>query len=284
MSKEKVDILVLPSIQNIDEIIKGLNINITKAYFSSIEYVFKNNLVSILHKGRDLKSFNSVWLSSYWGSRDLAFAVSTYLISHKVKSTFVEDSSSKLTDTMKFVTCNIVCPDTYFLENSELIHNIERIEDVCGYPMIMKDTKGCGGENSCFISDREILISSINSRKLDRRYLFQKFIPNNYDWGILVSNGQVVSGEMSTPKKGEFRNNVGATENFVTIDLIPENIKQIAIKASNVLGLSWSRSDIVIDKESNIPYLLEVNRFPGITENSSEVSGATTFLNSFISI
>lgn len=284
MIKERIKLLVLPSIQNIEEIIKGLPIELTKAYYSSIKFIFKNNSVEVLHGSIDLKSFDSVWLSSYWASRDLACAVKSYLDSHGIQSTHVESSPSKLTDIMNFCINDIVCPDTFYVENSELHSNIQDLEDVCGYPMIMKDIKGCGGENSKYIENRERLIECINERKTDRKFIFQRFIPNNYDWGILVANNRVVSGEMSTPKEGEFRNNVGATENFVSLDLIPDNIKDIAIKASNALGLSWSRSDIVVDKNTGLPYLLEVNRFPGITEESSEVSGATVFLKNFVNL
>ncbi|MBI2356796.1 hypothetical protein HYV12_01970 [Candidatus Dojkabacteria bacterium] len=284
MSQKKISLLVLPSIENIENIVREIPVELTKAYYSSIEFIFKNNKVSILHNERDIKSFSHVWLSSYWSSRDLAVAVKNYLDFHGVYTTYVENSSSKLTDLMSFVLEGLICPDSYYIENSKLLSNIKRIEDTCGYPMIMKDSKGCGGENAEYISSREELVESINKRKVDIKYIFQRFIPNNYDWGILVANNEVVSGERSSPKKGEFRNNskVGATEDFVTVEEIPQNVKDIAINASKALGLDWSRSDIVIDKNTGLPYLLEVNRFPGITVDSTEVSGATLFLRSFI--
>jgi ribosomal protein L6P/L9E len=86
----------------------------------------------------------------------------------------------------------------------------------------------------------------------------------------VVSIGQevkVVSGEKSYPSRGEFRNNTcnGAEEHFVDVESIPENIRDIAVRASGLLGLSWSRADIIIDKLTGLPYLLEVNRYPGIT-------------------
>ncbi|EKD32360.1 MAG: hypothetical protein ACD_77C00116G0002, partial [uncultured bacterium] len=40
----------------------------------------------------------------------------------------------------------------------------------------------------------------------------------------------------------------------------------------------WSRADIIIDKRTGLPYLLEVNRNPGITAGSDEVNGAYTYL------
>ena len=278
MLSKKIELLVLPSVENIDDIVNDLDVILTKAYYSSIQFIFKDNEVKILANGRDINTFDFVWLSSYWATRDLAMCVELYLDRFKVKHTYIEKATSKITDSMVFLLNDIICPDTYYVEDTNILDHIETIEDTCGYPMIMKDTKGCGGSNAAFILNREELLSNIESRKNSRKYMFQRFIENEYDWGVLVANGEVVSGEKSYPKDGEFRNNVGATEVFVDVCDIPENVKDIALKGSKILDLSWSRSDIVIDKISGLPYLLEVNRFPGITYNSAEVTGANSFI------
>ncbi len=282
MINKEIELLVLPSIENIDEIIKGIPVKLTKARFSSLEFRFKDNAVSILHKGRDIKTFAAVWLSSSWRSRDLATTVKLYLDNFKVPNTFVEQSTSKITDNMNFVINKIPCPDTYYVMKSKIMNHLDDIESVCGYPLIMKESKGRHGKNSSYIESREILIRKIQEQKKNKRYIFQRYIDNDYDWGVLVADNKVVSAEKSYHKLGEFRNNVGATEVFVDILDIPENVKEIALKASKTLGLSWSRSDIVIENKTNLPYLLEVNRFPGITIDSSEVSGACEFLKNYL--
>jgi glutathione synthase/RimK-type ligase-like ATP-grasp enzyme len=100
----------------------------------------------------------------------------------------------------------------------------------------------------------------------------------------MVANGVVVAGEKSFCSEGEFRSNPchGASEQFVAISDIPQEVKAIALQASEKLGLFWSRADIIIDKNTGKPYLLEVNRYPGITAGSHEVTGAYTFLASHI--
>ena len=52
---------------------------------------------------------------------------------------------------------------------------------------------------------------------------------NDYDWGVLVANGEVLSAEMSFPKSGEFRNNSqnGATEVFVDVNSVPARITEM---------------------------------------------------------
>lgn len=276
--QKDIELLVLPSIENIEEIIKDIPVKLTKAYYSSLEFRFKNNNVSILHKGSDINTFSLVWLSSHWTSRDLATSVKLYLDRYEIPNTFVEQSTSKITDNMNFVLNDIPCPNTYYVDSSEIMEHIEDIEEVCKYPLIMKDSRGHHGIDSVYISSREELIKNINSISSKKVFFIQEYIPNEYDWGVLVANNKVVSAERSYPNNGEYRNNIGATEVFVDLNDIPEDIKDIALKASNILGLSWSRSDIIVDKDTHLPYLLEVNRFPGITTESSEVKGACEFL------
>ncbi len=283
MNIKKKELLVLPPVENIDEIIKGMSVVVTKAFYSSLEFCFANNTVSVLYKGRDIKSFSFVWLSSSWNTRDLATAVKIYLEKNNVPHSFVEQSTSKITDSMHFVLNGIPYPSTYYVETFETVRFFNEIEKTCGFPLIMKDSKGFGGNGLKYVSSMEELVSVVSKRLDKKRYIFQKYIPNDYDWGVLVANNRVISAERSYPKKGEFRNNscAGAKEVFVNVKDIPENVKEMALKAARVLGLRWSRSDIIVDRNSNLPYLLEVNRFPGITSGSTEVIGATNFVRSF---
>jgi len=287
MRQEKtIDLLVLPPVENIREITKDINVNVTIAYYSNLEFIFKDGQVSIMLKGKDINSFSAVWLSSHWGTRDLAMAVNLYLDSYNVPNTYTESSTSKITDAMGFSLANLRTPDTYYVKDSMAIKRIVNIEKVCGYPMIMKRTKGFGGLHAKLITSRKELTEAIQERNKKFKYMFQTFIENEYDWGIMVVNGKIISGERSYSKEGEFRNNsiVGATEVFTKIEDIPEEVKEIAHYAARSLGLSWSRADIIIDKVTNKPYLLEVNRFPGITNGTTEVSGAREFITNYLNI
>ena len=131
------------------------------------------------------------------------------------------------------------------------------------------------------VKNSKELVAKIKKLPKNKRYLLQKFIKNDYDWGVLVADGEVVSGEKSYPCSGEFRNHAwrGAKEVFVDPEDIPTEIKEMALKTSKALGLSWSRSDIVIDRKTQKPYLMEINRFPGIGSAGSEVEGAYKFLS-----
>lgn len=280
------ELLVLPAFDNLEEIIRGLSMPVvlTKGKYSKLEFIVKQQEISILHNGRDIRKYSNIWLSSTWNSRDIAYAVKLYLEHNCVDHTFVEKVTSKLTDHIIFGLNGLPIPNTYFSYNTSIKDYVTAVERVCGYPMIVKNLTGSGGRDSVYLSDKNDFLSKLPLLNSRRKYLYQQYIPNDYDWGILVANGKVVSAERSFPRKGEFRNNYcnGATEIFELIDAVPEQIKQLAIKASNLLGLSWSRADIIVDRFTNKPYLMEVNRYPGISAGTTEVSGAQYFLESHL--
>ncbi|MDA3815671.1 MAG: hypothetical protein PF549_04900 [Patescibacteria group bacterium] len=259
-------------------------VNLTKGSFKNLEIVFKDEDVNIFHDGVNLKEFSFVWLSSTWTTRDLAYAIHLYLEHHKIPYTYAEKGTSKITDHITFALAGIPSPATIFLGTKNLEKKLELIKKTCGYPLVIKDTKGAKGTHSELVENEKEFLEKLAMLPRHKNYLFQKFIPNEYDWGILIANGVVVAGEKRYPEKGEFRNNIcnGAKEVFVDINKIPEEIKQMAIKISTKLGLSWSRSDIIIHKETQKPYLMEINRFPGITTATAEIDGAYTFLSSQI--
>lgn len=286
MANNNFRLLILPKIEHADEIVSNLpqDIELSKGSYKNISFHFKNDSVNIFHKNEDVKTFSTVWLFSYWNSRDVAYGVHLFLDNHAIPHTPVEYASSKLTDKITFVYNNIPTPFGFYLGSNDIVDHLDTIEEICGYPLIIKDVKGSKGKDSAFVKNRADLLTQFAQLPSHKRYLFQQYIPNDYDWGILVSNGKVVSGEKSYPKKGEFRNNAcnGSTEVFVDVKDIPEEIKNIAIRASESLGLSWSRADIIVDKNTGKPYLLEVNRAPGITSGSSEVVGAQKFLTEYL--
>jgi hypothetical protein len=286
MSSKKFKLLILPSVVNIAQTIDKFPypVDLTTGAFKNLEFIFQGERVTITHKGVDLRDFSFVWLSSSWLSRDLAYAVKLYLKKSKTPYTYVEKGTSKITDHMLFSLNNIKTPDTLFIGSKEVKKKLKQIKKICGYPLVIKDTKGSRGAYSILVKSDAEFIEKLAELPKHKKYLFQRFIPNNYDWGILVANGKVVSGEKSYPCFGEFRNNTcnGAREVFVDSKKIPTQIKNMALKANDALGLSWSRSDIIIDRNTKLPYLMEINRLPGITPKTSEAEGVFKFLSSQI--
>jgi glutathione synthase/RimK-type ligase-like ATP-grasp enzyme len=283
MEKKEFKLLVLPSVPNMQQVVEKFPfpIALTKGQYKRLEITFLDGKVTALYNNVDLQNFSFVWLCSSWKTRDLAYALQFYLNKEGIPNTPVEKGTSKLTDHMIFALNDIPTPDTMYVSIANVEESYARIQKTCGYPLVIKDTKGSQGMHSVKVETKKDLLEKLQSLPKHNKYLFQEYIPNEYDWGVMVANGVVVSGEKSYPRAGEFRNNAcnGAREVFVDVQEIPKDIKDMALKASKALGLSWSRADIIIDKKTQKPYVLEVNRLPGITAKSSEVEGAYTFLS-----
>ncbi len=281
--KHLPNVLVLPAIDNIKEIGEKLGGKaiLHSGYLSDIEITMINGEISVYHKGENIKRYDFVWLTSFWPQYDISYALSLCLEELGVEHTEMEVSVSKLVDFVKFTRSKLPLPRTYFCCSKNITQQkLGLIENTCGYPLIVKDTKGSHGENLFLVKDCNELKTAIEKFPKNRDFMLQQFIPNEYDWGVLVAFGKVVSAEKSFPAKGEFRNNRrwGANEVFVKTTDVPDEIARIAIKANEILGLDWARSDIVVDKYTNKAYILETNRFPGTTKGTSEVDAAVEFL------
>lgn len=278
----KTNILILPAIENLTEIVSGLKLplRITKGRYSNLEFIIKDNYCQLLQGGVDLKSFEYAWISSFWATRDLAYAVGLYLDYYHIAHTFIEQSSSKITDQVIFALNNLNVPNSFYIERIDIEKYITNIENTCGYPVIIKDVKGARGKNSALCNNRKELISKLALLPKHNRYQFQSYIANDYDWGVLIGNGKVLSAEKSYHCTDEFRNHHcnGAEEIFVPISEVPDNVKELALSGAKELNLTWARADILIAKDTNKAYLLEVNRMPGITLGSTEVTGARQYL------
>lgn len=283
---KKKTILVLPGIENLATVSNEFtsDYNVTGGRFCDLVFQFVNSDLRIYFRGKDLRAFSYVWISSYWDDRDMAYGVSLYLRKHGVPHSFVEKAGSKIVDQILFTQAGIPIPDTCFSTklSSDTVSGL--VEETCGFPAIIKDIYGARGRYSKMVERMDGFESVVKKLHPCRRFMFQRFIPNEYDWGILVVDGVVQSAEKSYRAEGEFRNNAcrRATEQFVPVSEVPDRVKWIAVKAAEVLGLSWSRSDIIVHKDTEEPLLLEVNRFPGTTFGSGEINAATTFLRTRI--
>ncbi|MFZ2190011.1 MAG: hypothetical protein WAV48_04485, partial [Candidatus Magasanikiibacteriota bacterium] len=146
--------------------------------------------------------------------------------------------------------------------------------------------KGTFGRNSFLANDMKELKQKLFEADEKTSFIFQEYIENDYDWGVIVGNDTVLSAEKSYRKQDDttFMNHAsgGATEVFVPTSEVPEKVREMAIKASHLLNLTWARSDILVDNKNGKPYILETNRSPRMTSKSTEVEAFAQYINSFM--
>jgi len=136
------------------------------------------------------------------------------------------------------------------------------------FPVILK---GSGGDRGTRVfkadnlEEMEKLVRDLRKSETEegRRYMLQEFIPNNGDYRVLVL-GEKVLGVMkrSSQSVAEFKNNYSAGGKVEVADL-PEEIKQLAVKAAKVCGLAVAGVDVAFrDNDLKKPIIWEVNKGP----------------------
>lgn len=136
------------------------------------------------------------------------------------------------------------------------------------FPVIIK---GSGGDRGTRVfkadnlEELEKLVIKLRKSETEegKRYMLQEYIPNDGDYRVLIL-GKKVLGVMKRTRQlaGEFRNNYSAGGNVEIADL-PEDIKQLAVKAAEVCGLWVAGVDVAFrDYGLTKPVIWEVNKGP----------------------
>lgn len=152
------------------------------------------------------------------------------------------------------------------------------------FPVVLKLLSGTQGIGVSIIDSYASLKSvyqTIKKLNPDSEILLQQLIESDFDIRIQTlvkdfnplkpfKNNKVILGTMKRKKvKGDFRTNYslgGEVEGY----LIDKDLEKLAFEAATAVGCHWSGVDIIIDKKTKKPYILEINSSPG-TEGISKV-------------
>ena len=136
------------------------------------------------------------------------------------------------------------------------------------FPIIVK---GSGGDRGTRVfkanNQKELDKLTMDLRKSEvedgKRYMAQEYIPNDGDFRVLVLGNKVLGVmKRSSQSKEEFKNNYSAGGKVEVAEL-PEEIKQLAIKAASVCGLWVAGVDVAFrDNDIKKPIIWEVNKGP----------------------
>jgi ribosomal protein S6--L-glutamate ligase len=187
----------------------------------------------------------------------------------------MEICENKYLTTIQLSNNGIPVPKTALLPDDKAID--KALKQVGGkFPLVVKLLSGTQGIGVSVVDSYSSLKSVYQTlRKLDRKaeILIQEMIPSNYDLRIhvLANNGdsssveeaQIIGAMRRNKVKKDFRTNfsLGATTQKVKLT---EEVAEIAKKAALSVGCVWCGVDIIIDKKTGKPYVLEVNSSPGI--------------------
>jgi RimK family alpha-L-glutamate ligase len=149
------------------------------------------------------------------------------------------------------------------------------------FPVVVKLLSGTKGIGVFQCDSNASLVSTLQTIwKLtpETELIIQEKIEADFDLRIHVlgsrnsEDSYSVLGSMKRKKiSGDFRTNVSLGGEAITTN-ISDDVEKIAIEAAKATGCSWCGVDIIIEKGTGKPYVLEVNSSPG-TDGIEEATG-----------
>ena len=144
---------------------------------------------------------------------------------------------------------------------------LDYVEQKLGYPIVVKKCFGAFGREVYLAKDRSEL-ESFRARFLKEPHLYQKYIEcGATDYRVITIGGKAVAAmKRQATEKGEFRANAALGGKGEKVELT-EELRALAEKASELLGLEYAGVDLLWDGEKYL--ITEVNsnaHFALITE------------------
>jgi len=192
-------------------------------------------------------------------------------------------SFDKIISKQIFMSLGIPTPPFYFLNTSSfrelgssklLPFIIKKI----GLPLVVKPSAQGSALGIRIVNDKESVPEAIISAlSYSKKVILEKFIDGvELAVSIIGKEPRILPAVEIVPKKKFFdfesRSKTGETEYFVPARISASSdkkMKEVAMAVHNALKCTkLSRVDIIMDRKEEIPYVLELNTSPGMTDTS----------------
>lgn len=192
-------------------------------------------------------------------------------------------NTSKLMQATQFFIHHIPVAKTLYVNDALMKH-----QELAHwqFPSIMKATVGSHGNDNYVVKGFDE-VASIVARDPKKRFVLQRFVPNDGDYRVLIIGNEVlVIGRSAV--EGSHLNNTsqGGTATLVDANDLPDGIIEQSREIMKAYGMSFAGVDVLIDKETGDYSFLEVNAQPQLmtgafVEKKKEALGAylSTLLN-----
>lgn len=244
--------------------------------------------VKITPGGADIKDFDLVYIRRA-GARHADDAANLALYLHSQGIKFMDTThknigsrGSKFTSYLKLAMAGLPVIPSFFCYQSQVKNYKETIVQELGLPVVAKEIFMQRGKGVLLIKTMEDFDELHKKFPEGREYefMFQKFIKSDEEYRILVlgsSVGSYLRRHITT--EGEFRANaaLGAREEFMDPANINSEMKDISVNAAKAMELQVAGVDVFLDENKKM-WLIEINRGPGLTEESQEYTSLANYL------
>ena len=241
-----------------------------------IEFFIEKNEARLLICDKKIDSWSTIYLRKVGRNRGLA-----HMLAHLAKNAGVDfidryheqtkdaSDSAKIIQMFRLAIAGVSIPKTYFAGAYSKKYLRNAIAYL-GLPIVIKECNTSQGAG-VFLAKNIRELEEIITKRLeqdDRKDIFlQEFIPNDFEYRILVTGNKVaVTEKKIRSKKEAFRNNVhlGATEEFLDPSMVANRIKKEALLGAKITHIQVAGVDVV-ERADGSPVIFEVNSCPALT-------------------
>ncbi len=173
-----------------------------------------------------------------------------------------------------------------FPKTAVVLHEKTVDEALSGFkfPVIVKNTEFHRGRGIFLAKSAKEVKKIIEDADPKISFLIREYIENDGDIRVFTVGGHVIGAMKRTSPSGDFRSNIsrGGLGEKYDLDKNPK-IREIAEKLSSINQSEIAGVDIIIDKKTKTPYVLEINRGPQFAglEKFTGVNAAATIIEYF---
>lgn len=250
----------------------------TKVGIMDVKIKIKSNKLYIRDAvtGKNLKELSALHIANWRINPEIAMAIVTYMQRHGIPVINPEIGRylpmTKLGEFVMMSNKNIPLPDSVFMRHKHITKAIKKNKLPFDFPFIAKSTNGSMGSNNWLIKSNEDLQNAMVEAP-DSLFVLQQFIPNDFDYRILVFGGvprMVIKRSRVSNDTHVNNTSKGGDGTPVELKDMDPKVLDIAIKAAAAVGRTeLGGVDIVIDNITGKPYVLEVNKSPQIETGSN---------------
>lgn len=227
--------------------------------YKDVVVLIKDGIVSIrLVSGEDIASFDVLFLRDI-SSPELRHVLAIYAEHHHIPVVNSESGifqyMSKIEQYVKLALAGLRVPDCFYTTSPKnYIQAYHKLGSE--FPFVAKSVTGSNGRDNELIRSVDEL-----AQCLVPNAVIQPFIPNDFDYRIVVAGDHVVLSykrirKVDTPDN--YKNNIarGGEREFCTVS---KDIEDMAVRAANLINREFVGLDIVVNSHTQDPYLLELN-------------------------
>lgn len=248
----------------------GADVSVDIASITQLIYQIDGKICSISDSGsgRDIADYDAVVIRTVGKKRELGITIAHYLADRGVPFTdsyLHQMGFGKLSCAFVRTLAGIPSPKTLYSSPRVIRQLVESSElpGWLGFPCVVKADIGKKGRDNYLVNSPKEMLKVVEESG-DLNFVIQEFIPNDGDYRIVTMMGVAGPVVKRTAKKGSYLNNTsqGGSAEIVDLTVFNKDHIDLALQAAKTMQLEIAGVDLVINKATGDPYILEVNVAP----------------------